>query len=90
MAVNVHVPRRGDGPTVWIPQSAFPVGADVHKGAASTVFVASGNKCAARAVWVNSVLGGQVEIISGLAINDQVIISPPADLKAGDLLAIKN
>ncbi len=90
MAVNVHVPRRGDGPTVWIPQSAFPVGADVHKGAASTVFVASGNKCAARAVWVNSVLDSQVEIVSGLALNDQVILSPPADLKAGDLVAIRN
>jgi len=38
--VNVHVPRRGTGPTVWLPQSAFPVGADVRKGTASTVFVA--------------------------------------------------
>jgi RND family efflux transporter MFP subunit len=90
MAVNVHVPRRGDGPTVWIPQSAFPVGADVRKGAASTVFVAVGSKCAARAVWVNSVAGDQVEIISGLAMGDQVILLPPADLKAGDLVAIKN
>jgi hypothetical protein len=62
----------------------------VRKGTASTVFVATGSKCAARAVWVNSVLGDQVEIISGLAINDQVILSPPADLKAGDLVAIKN
>ena len=50
MAVNVHIPRRGAGPTVWIPQTAFPTGADVRKGAASTVFVAAGNKCAARAV----------------------------------------
>jgi membrane fusion protein (multidrug efflux system) len=90
MAVNVHVPRRGGGPTVWIPQSAFPVGADVRKGAASTVFVAAGGKCVPRAVWVNSVEGDQVEIISGLAIGDQVILLPPADLKSGDLVAIKN
>src|SRR5258705_1942688 len=90
MAVNVHVPRRGTGPTVWLPQSAFPVGADVRKGTASTVFVAAGSKCAARAVWVNSIDGDQVEIVSGLAMGDQVILSPPGNLKAGDLVAVKN
>lgn len=90
MAVNVHVPRRGAGPTVWIPQTAFPAGAEVRKGAASTVFVAAGDKCLARAVWVNSVTGNQVEIISGLAIGDRVILSPPTQLKAGDLVAVKN
>ena len=90
MAVNVHVPRRGAGPTMWIPQTAFPVGADVRKGATSTVFVVAGDKCLARAVWVNSVTGDQVEITSGLAMGDRVILSPPAELKAGDAVAIKN
>jgi membrane fusion protein (multidrug efflux system) len=90
MAVNVHVPRRGVAPTVWIPQAAFPAGADVRKGAASAVFVAAGDKCLARAVWVNSVTGDQVEIISGLAVGDRVILSPPKELKAGDLVVVKN
>ena len=90
MAVNVHVPRRGAAPTMWIPQSAFPAGADVYKGAASTVFVVAGDKCLTRSVWVNSVTGDQVEIISGLALGDRVILSPPADLKAGDLVVVKN
>lgn len=90
MAVNVHVRRREAGPTVWIPQTAFPAGADVRKGAASTVFVAAGDKCLARAVWVNSVTGDQVEIISGLAMGDRVILSPPTELKAGDLVVVKN
>jgi RND family efflux transporter MFP subunit len=90
MAINVHVPRRGAGTTVWIPQNAFPTGADVRKGAASTVFVAAGGKCVARAVWINSIDSEQVEIISGLAVGDKVILSPPAELKAGDLVAIKN
>ncbi len=90
MAVNVHIPRSGAGATVWIPQTAFPTGADVRKGAASTVFVAAGDKCAARAVWVNSVAGDQVEIISGLAMGDRVILSPPTELKAGDPVEVKN
>ena len=90
MAVNVHVPRRGAGPTMWIPQTAFPVGADVRKGASSTVFVVAGDKCLARAVWVNSVTGDQVEIISGLAMGDRVILSPPPELRAGDSVAVKN
>ncbi len=90
MAVNVHVPRRGAGLTMWIPQTAFPAGADVRKGAASTVFVAAGDKCLARTVWVNSVTGDRVEIISGLAVGDRVILSPPKELKAGDLVVVKN
>lgn len=90
MAVNVHVPRRGASPTLWIPQTAFPAGAEVHKGATSTVFVAIGDKCAARNVWVNSAAADQVEIISGLAMGDRVIVSPPTELKAGDLVAVKN
>ena len=90
MAVNVHVPRRGVASTVWIPQTAFPAGAEVRKGAASTLFVAAGDKCVARAVWVNSVTGNQVEIISGLAMGDRVILSPPTQLKAGDLVVVKN
>jgi RND family efflux transporter MFP subunit len=90
MAVNVHVRRREAGPAVWIPQTAFPAGADVRKGTASTVFVAAGDKCLARVVWINSVTGNQVEIISGLAIGDRVILSPPAELKAGDLVVVKN
>jgi len=90
MAVNVHVPRRGASPTLWIPQAAFPAGTEVQKGAASTVFVAIGDKCVARAVWVNSTTADQVEIISGLALGDRVILSPPAGLKAGDLVTVKN
>jgi RND family efflux transporter MFP subunit len=90
MAVNVHIPRRGASPTLWIPQTAFPAGAEVNKGTTSTVFVAIGDKCVARAVWVNSVIADQVEIISGLAMGDRVILSPPAELKAGDLVAVKN
>ncbi|MGQ0761332.1 MAG: efflux RND transporter periplasmic adaptor subunit [Acidobacteriota bacterium] len=89
MAVNVHVPRRDAGPSMWIPQAAFPAGADVRKGTTSTVFVAAGDKCVARTVWVNSVIGDQVEIVSGLAMGDRVIISPPAELKDGDLVAVK-
>jgi RND family efflux transporter MFP subunit len=90
MAVNVHVPRKEAGPTLWIPQTAFPAGAEVQKGAASTVFIAAGGKCVARAVWVNSVAGDQVEIISGLATGDRVILSPPAELKVGDAVEAKN
>ena len=90
MAVNVHVPRRGTGPTLWIPRAAFPAGAEVQEGSASTVFVAVNDTCAVRSVWVNSTAADQVEIVSGLAIGDRVILSPPADLKAGDLVAVKN
>ncbi len=90
VAVNVHIPRRSTGPGVWIPQTAFPAGVDLRKGSASTIFVAAGDKCAARAVWVNSISGDQVELISGLALGDRVILSPSPELKPGDSVLVKN
>lgn len=90
MAVNVSIPRSDVGPTLWLPQTAFPVGTEIRKGGTSTIFVAVGELCAARTVWVNSVEADQVEVGSGLAEGDRVIISPPAELKAGDRVAVKN
>ena len=57
--------------------------------AAGTIFVLEENKCAARTVWVNAVEGSQVEINSGLAAGDRLILMPPADLKAGDAVTTK-
>lgn len=90
MAVNVHLPRRGTSPTLWIPRAAFPAGADLRTGVASTAFVVAGDRSAARAVWVGAIQGDLVEIISGLSQGDRVILSPPIDLKAGDVVEIKN
>ena len=90
MAVNVHLPRRGSSPTLWIPRAAFPTGVELRTGVASTVFVVAGDKSAARTVWVGAVQGDLVEIISGLSQDERVILSPPAGLKAGDVVEIKN
>jgi RND family efflux transporter MFP subunit len=90
MAVNVRFPRTGVGSTLWIPRSAFPPGADLRNGATSTVFVVDGERSAARAVWLNAVDGDLVEIISGLSQGERVILSPPVELKAGDVVEIKN
>lgn len=90
MAVNVHLPRRGSGPTLWISRAAFPAGAELRTGVAATVFVVAGERSAARAVWVGAVQGDLVEIISGLSQDERVILSPPVELKAGDVVEIKN
>jgi RND family efflux transporter MFP subunit len=90
MAVNVRFPRATVGSTLWIPRAAFPPGADLRNGVAGTLFVVDGERSAARAVWVNAVQGDLVEIISGLSQGERVILSPPVDLKAGDLVEIKN
>jgi HlyD family secretion protein len=90
LAVNVRVPRTASGPDVLIPQSAFPPNSDLRRGTAATLFVVDGDRCAVRSVWVNSLNGDQVEIVSGLNAGDRVILSPPAQLKAGDLVAPRN
>ena len=52
--------------------------------------VLDGAKCAVRSVWINGMEGDQVEIASGLNTGDRIILSPPTQLRAGDLVAAKN
>jgi RND family efflux transporter MFP subunit len=89
LAVNVHVPRREAAATITLPLSAFPAGAELRNGAASTLFVIDGQRCAARTVWVKTVAGDQIELSAGLQAGERVIIAPPAELKAGDLVQAK-
>jgi HlyD family secretion protein len=89
VAVNVRIRRPAAGSIFWIPRTAFLAAADVRRAAAGTIFVLEENKCAARTVWVNAVEGSQVEISSGLIAGDRLILVPPADLKAGDVVTVK-
>lgn len=90
LAVNVRVPRSVSSPNLLVPQSAFSANSDLRRGTAATLFVVDGDRCAVRSVWVNSIDGDQVEIVSGLSAGDRVILSPPAQLKAGDFVAVRN
>lgn len=90
LAVNVRVPRSESSPNLLVPQSAFPDSSNLRRGTAATLFVVDGDRCAVRSVWVNSIDGDQVEIVSGLSTGDRVILSPPAQLKAGDFVAVRN
>jgi RND family efflux transporter MFP subunit len=90
LAVNVRVPRSVSSPNLLVPQSAFPANSDLRRGTAATLFVVDGDRCAVRSVWVNSIDGDQIEIVSGLSAGDRVILSPPAQLKAGDFVAVTN
>lgn len=90
MAVNVRVPRAAAASAFLVPRAAFPSTASLRAGAASTLFVLENGKCAARTVWVQAVEGERVEIGSGLAAGDRVILTPPPELKAGDLVQSKS
>ena len=90
LAVNVRVPRSQSSPNVLVPQSAFPDSSNLRRGTAATLFTVEGDRSAVRTVWVNTIDGDQVEVVSGLSAGDRVILSPPAQLKAGDLLLVKD
>jgi RND family efflux transporter MFP subunit len=90
LAVNVHVPRSVSGPNFLIPKTAFSESSEFRRGTAATVFVVEGTKSAVRSVWINGLEKDQVEIASGLNTGDRIILSPPTQLRAGDLVAIKN
>jgi RND family efflux transporter MFP subunit len=89
MAVNVSVPRATAASVLTVPRAAFPAAATLRSGTTGTLFVLEGDKCAARAVWVQGVEGEQVAINSGLAAGDHVILSPPAELRSGEAVEVK-
>jgi RND family efflux transporter MFP subunit len=89
LAVNVHVPQEDADPSIWIPRSSLPADADLRSGTARTLFVLNGKQCELRAVRVTSVERDQVEISSGLRVGDRVILTPPGELKAGDIVETK-
>lgn len=90
LAVTVRVPRSQSSPNVMVPRSAFPDGSNLRRGTATTLFIVEGDRSAVRTVWVNTIDGDQVEVVSGLNAGDRVILSPPPQLKAGDLLLVKD
>lgn len=84
MAVYIRIPKHAAGNALYIPRAAFRAAADLYPGASTEVLVLDGNKSTSRTVLVNSIEGDQVEIISRLAIGDDVILAPPVELKEGD------
>lgn len=84
LAVNVHVPRAGGAALIWVPRAAFPAGGEARPGASATLYVLEGDRCVERQVWINSEAGDQVEISTGLAPGELVILAPPNGLKPGD------
>jgi RND family efflux transporter MFP subunit len=89
LAVNVHLPRAAGRVSFWIPRVAFPVDTDPRSGEQSTLLVVDGDKCSVRIVGVNTIEGDQLEVITGLAPGDRVILSPPTNLKEGDKVEVK-
>jgi RND family efflux transporter MFP subunit len=90
LAVNVRVPRSVSSPNVLVPSSAFPTKFELRRGTATTLFVVDGNKCVVRSVWINSLDGDLVEVVSGLTAGDRVILAPPNELKSGDIVDARN
>lgn len=89
LAVNVHVPQEDVEASIWIPRASLPSESDLRSGTARTLFVLNGKQCELRAVRVTNFDRDQVEIGSGLKIGDRVILAPPSELKAGDIVETK-
>lgn len=90
LAVNVHLPRAAGVSSFWIPRAAFAANAGLQSGTLTTIWVVEGNKSATRLVQVKTVEGDQVEIISGLNVNERVILTPSKELKEGDVVEVSS
>jgi multidrug efflux pump subunit AcrA (membrane-fusion protein) len=67
---------------------AITPGAELRNGTSATLFVVEAGKVSSRIVLISSLEGDQVEVVSGLATTDRVILMPPAELKEGDIVEI--
>lgn len=88
LAVNVHLPRPANSMAFWVPRAAFPLGAALASGASVTLFTVEGERVSARTVIIGAIEGDQVEIVSGLAASERVILTPPAEMKDGDTVEV--
>jgi RND family efflux transporter MFP subunit len=82
-AVFVRRPAIETSSGWWIPRAAFPAQAELQRGASAVLLVVEGEQCVARTVWLNAIESDQVEVASGLAANDRIILAPTADLQPG-------
>jgi RND family efflux transporter MFP subunit len=88
LAVNVHLPRPMNSLAFWVPRAAFPATAALASGASVTLFTVEGERVSARTVIIGAIQGDQVEIVSGLAANERVILTPPTEMKDGDTVEV--
>lgn len=80
-----HAPRG-----LWIPRAAFAANDALARGSSAIILVVENGVCAARTVWLTNVASDQVEIRSGLLTGEQVILTPPPDLKPGMRVTVSN
>lgn len=88
LAVNIHLPRPANSLAFWIPRAAFPLTAALTNGATVTLFTVEGERVSARTVTIGAIEGDQVEVVSGLAANERVILAPPVEMKDGDTVEV--
>jgi RND family efflux transporter MFP subunit len=84
MGAKVVFSPEGETPAAAPPRRvSVPVAAVVGEGAAAKVWVVENQKVSARTVEVGRATGDRVEIRSGLAGGERVVVSPPPGLKEG-------
>ena len=91
MGVKVTFLREADTAATPVAQSVtlVPQAAVKTDSGASFVFLVSGETVERRAVKVGDTDGDRVEVIAGLKGGDRVVIAPPAELSAGDMITVK-
>jgi multidrug efflux pump subunit AcrA (membrane-fusion protein) len=70
--------------TLLMPSSAL-----VQKGQLRGVYVAAGGRAHLRWLRLGKVYGQNIEVFSGLDEGDQIIVSPPADLREGRQVEVR-
>ncbi|MCX7805445.1 MAG: efflux RND transporter periplasmic adaptor subunit [Planctomycetota bacterium] len=68
---------------------AIPSGAVIRRGQIELAFVASGGAARLRIIRTGRTIADRVEILSGLAAGEEVVLDPPANLRDGDPISVQ-
>lgn len=76
-------------PAAQQPTTLVPKAAVITDKGSSVVFVVQGDTVERRAVRVGGTDGDRLEVLAGLRGGDRVVVTPPAELKAGGKVLVK-
>jgi RND family efflux transporter MFP subunit len=87
--LEVRLPDAADETARAIPRDAFFVDAGLVEGGSATIYVVSADgTCRKRTVRVEAVIDDLVQVGSGLAVGERIVLAPPPELRSGALVDV--
>jgi RND family efflux transporter MFP subunit len=87
--LTVRLPGAAEETAHSIPRDAFPVATGLVEGGSATIYVVSADgTCRERTVRVEAVIDDLVQVGSGPAVGERIVLAPPPELRSGAVVDV--